>query len=112
MVWLRNNSICFNEPTGADAVVDGCAVGAHGPGLSDAADAAQAEGVQPAGEHPSQDAAARRGAVVWVDDCQLVPRSPLQVEVVKVGVGGNAPRDLQGGVGDPSKQEGAGRVRS
>lgn len=96
-------------PTGPDAVLDGCAVCGCGPGLRGPADAAQAEGVQSSGEHPSQDAAARGAAVVRVDDGQPVPRSPLQVEVVVVRVDRAAPGDLQGGVGDPPEQEGGGR---
>lgn len=50
--------------------------------------------------------------MVWVDDGQLVPRSPLQVEVVVVGADRAAPGDLQGGVGDPPEQEGGGRSGS
>ena len=79
--------------------MDGCAVCGRGPGLRGPTDAAQAEGVQSSGEHPSQDAAARGAAVIWVDDRQPVLRTPLQVEVVIVGVDGATPGDLQGGVG-------------
>lgn len=96
-------------PTGADAVVNGDAVGGRRPGLHHPADGAEAEGVASSGEHPKQDAAAGRPAVVGVDDGQLVPGGPLQVEVVVVRTGGAAPRDLQRRVGDPPKQEGGGR---
>lgn len=99
-------------PTGPDAVVNGCAVGGRSPGFRGAADAAQAKGVQSSGEHPSQDAAAGGAAEVRVEDGQPVPRSPLQVEVVVVGVDGAAPGELQGGVGDSPEQEGGWRSGS
>ena len=82
-------------PTGSDAVLDGCAVGGRGPRLRGPADCAEDEGVESSGEHVPQDAAAGRPAVVRVDDGQLVPRGPLQVEVVIVRTCGAAPRDLQ-----------------
>lgn len=97
-------------PTGSDAVVDGGAV--SGPGPRGPADGAEAEGVESSGEHPSQDAAAGGAAVVRVDDGQPVSRSPLQVEVVVVGVDRAAPGDLQGGVGDSPEQEGGRRSGS
>lgn len=50
--------------------------------------------------------------MVWVDDGQPVSRSPLQVKVVIVGADGATPRNLQGGVGDASEQEGGRRSRS
>ena len=89
--------------------MDGCAVCECGP---DPADGAEAEGVETAGEHPSEDAAAGQATVIWVDDRQLVPRSPLQVKVVEVGAHWATPSDLQGGVGDPSEQEGGWRSGS
>lgn len=69
-------------PTGPDAVVNGGAVG--GPSLCGPTDSAEAEGVEPSGEHASQDAAAGGPAVVRVDDGQLVLGGPLQIEVVIV----------------------------
>lgn len=86
--------------------MDRCAVGGRDPGLRGPADGAEAERVQPPGEHPSQDAAAGGAAVVRVDDGQPVSRSPLQVKVIVVGVHRATPRDLQGGVGDSPEQEG------
>lgn len=99
-------------PTGADALVDGQAVGRRGPGLRGSADGSEAEVVEASGVHPPQDAAAGGAAVVRVDDGQLVLRRPLQVEVVIVGGDGAAPGDLQGGVGHPPVQEGGRRFGS
>lgn len=99
-------------PTGSDAVVDGGAICGCGPRLRGPADAAEAEGVEASGKHSSQDPAARGAAVVWVDDGQPVPRSPLQVEVIVVGADRAAPGDFQGGVSDPPEQEGSGRSGS
>lgn len=97
-------------PTGADAVGDGCAVGGLRP--CSPADGAEAEGIASSGEQSSQDSAARRPAVVRVDDGQPVCRSPLQVKVIIVGAHRAAPCDLHRGVSDSSKQEGGGRSGS
>ena len=102
----------LRPPTGADASVDGRAVGGRGSRLGGATDGAQAEVVESPGEHARQDAAAGGAAVVRVDDGQLVTRRPLQVEVVVVGGDGPAPGDLQGGVGHAPEQEGGRRSRS
>lgn len=85
-LWGTNGArwIEVLPPTGPDAVVDGRAADGRGPRLRGSADAAEAEGVQPPREHPSQDTAAGGAAVVRVDDGKPVPRSPLQVEVIVV----------------------------
>lgn len=97
--------------TGSDAVVDGCAVCGRGPRLRGSTDSPEAEGVASPREHPGQETAPGRPAVVRVDDGQLVSGSPLQVEVVVVGAHWVAPGDLQGGVGDSPEQEGGRRSR-
>lgn len=92
--------------TGADAFTDRCAIGRCGPRLCGPTDGAEAEVVEPSREHPPQDAVAGRPGVVRIDDGQPVPRSPLQVKVIIVGVHRAAPCDLQGGVGHPPEQDG------
>lgn len=92
--------------------MNGGAEGGCGPGSCGPTDSAEAEGVEPTGEHASQDTTAGGPAVVWVDDGQRVPGGPLQVEVIVVRAEGGAPRDLKGGVGDTPEQEGGGRSGS